>query len=675
MAQPQNKKDAEITDLTDPRQAKEHKLQQLIEKGVNPYPANYDRTHHVGEIQTKYESLENGEETEDLVRVAGRIMAIRNNGMFIDLMDASGKVQIFCHKESMDEEALEQLKLYDIGDIIGAEGTMRRTPRGELSVRCQSTVMLTKSLMPLPDKHAGLADIETRYRQRYLDLVVNEESRDTLRARSKIVCFIRNYMDDMGAIEVETPNLQAIMSGASAKPFTTHHNSLDTNFYLRVAPELALKRLIVGGLEDSVYEIGRCFRNEGISIKHNPEFTSIEGYHAYCDYFDIMDLLEDLMRKTVEHIHGTTKITFEGTEIDFGKPFERRSMCDLVEEKTGIDFLAIETAEDAVKAAQGIGVKVDPKSNWGQVVAEVFDERVEATLTQPTHVKDLPLEISPLAKAHRDNPRLVERFETFINGWEIANAFSELNDPKIQEARFMEQVKQGEAGDEEAQMLDDDYVTALEVGLPPCGGWGMGIDRFVMLLTNSSNIRDVICFPTLKPKHNKLANKTANLENSTQDGISSNNQEVKAVSWQETDENEKRFIMILNGKEDDKGRLMNALGHSMASLVGQVPNNNDLCFLDYKDSDGSVHPSISHYPVIVLKAKNSNKIRDIRNQAMTKEVVFSDFTDTMTVGTTKEQVSLTEATKEEDLNYLGLCLFGKRDVLSEMTKSLSLYKG
>lgn len=500
MAQPQSENNSDSPNLTDPRQAKEYKLQQLLDQGVNPYPPKFDRTHEAGQIQEKYANLENGEETQDVVRVAGRIMAIRNNGMFIDLMDASGKIQIFCHKDSMDEDARALLKLYDIGDIIGAEGTMRRTPRGELSVRCSSTVMLTKSLLPLPEKHHGLTDIEQRYRQRYLDLVVNEDSRETLRARSKIVRFIRHYMDDLGAIEVETPNLQAIMGGASAKPFTTHHNALDTDFYLRVAPELALKRLIIGGLADAVYEIGRCFRNEGISIKHNPEFTSIEGYHAYMDYFDIMDLLEDLMRKTVEHIHGTTTITFEETEIDFGKPFERRSMCDLVQEKTGIDFLTIETAEEAIKSAKEVGVSVDPKSNWGQVVAEVFDEKVEPKLVQPIHVTDLPLDISPLAKVHRDNPRLVERFETFINGWEVANAFSELNDPKIQEARFADQVAQREAGDEEAQMLDDDYVTALEVGLPPCGGWGMGIDRFVMLLTNSSNIRDVICFPTLKPK-------------------------------------------------------------------------------------------------------------------------------------------------------------------------------
>lgn len=502
MTQQQATKDTDNKDLdlTDPAQAKEHKLAELKKAGINPYPPKFDRTHQAAEIQAKYASLENGEETEDVVRVAGRIMAVRNNGMFIDLMDASEKVQIFCHKQSMDEDALALLKLYDIGDIIGAEGTMRRTPRGELSVRCTSTTMLTKSLLPLPEKHHGLSDVEQRYRQRYLDLIMNEESRETLRTRSKIVSFIRKYMDELGAIEVETPVLNHIMGGASAKPFTTHHNALDTDFYLRVATELPLKRLIVGGLADSVYEIGRLFRNEGISMKHNPEFTSIEGYHSYMDYIDIMNLIEDLVQKTVMEVHGTLKIQFEDKEIDFSGPWQRKSMCELVKDETGVDFMEIETPADAIAAAKGIGVHADEKSNWGQVVAEVFDERVEGKLIQPTHVTEYPMDISPLAKVHRDNPRLVERFETFVNGWEIANAFSELNDPKVQTERFEDQVAQREAGDEEAQMLDDDYVTALEYGLPPTGGWGLGIDRFVMLLTNSSNIRDVICFPTLKPK-------------------------------------------------------------------------------------------------------------------------------------------------------------------------------
>ncbi|MEM7617799.1 MAG: lysine--tRNA ligase [Pseudomonadota bacterium] len=486
-------------DLTNPREAKLHKLNQLKEKGIELYPAKFDCSHNLQEIVDQYGSLENGEEKEDVVRVAGRIMAMRNNGMFIDLQDHAGRLQIFCHKDSMDAEALENLKLYDIGDIIGAEGTMRRTPRGELSVRVQKTTMLTKSLLPLPEKHHGLSDIEQRYRQRYLDVMVNEEAKEKLLMRSKIVRFMRNYLNDGGAVEVETPILQPIMGGASAKPFITHHNALGTDFYLKVAAELYLKRLLVGGFAHHVYEIGRYFRNEGISIKHNPEFTMAEGNMLYADYHDMMNLVEDLVSKTVENVQGAFKVTYDEQELDFSPGWERKSMCDLVTEKTGVDFMAIETAEEARKAAKEIGVEVEDNMLWGQVVAEVFDERVEDTLVQPTHVIDLPADISPLAKPHFDNPRLTERFESFVNGWEIANAFSENTDPAVQRAQFEEQVAQREAGDEEAQMLDDDYLTALEYGLPPNGGWGIGIDRLIMLLTDTSNIKDIIAFPTLKP--------------------------------------------------------------------------------------------------------------------------------------------------------------------------------
>lgn len=483
-----------------PREAREAKLKSLRDKGIEPYPHKYDRSHTAQELQDKYADLADGTETEDKVAVAGRIRAMRNNGMFIDLADASGKIQVFCHKESMSEEQLSNLEDYDIGDIIGARGTIRRTPRGELSVRATETVMLTKTMLPLPEKYHGLTDVESRYRQRYLDLIMNDESREVLRTRSRIVSFIRNYMDAMGGYEVETPVLQSIMGGASAKPFKTHHNALGADFYLRVATELPLKRLVVGGFADIVYEIGRIFRNEGISIKHNPEFTSIEAYHAYADYFDIMDLIEDMVCKLVEEVHGSLKIKFADHEIDFTRPWKRASMIDLIKEQTGIDFMDAKDAAEAIDAAKKIGVSVDPKSKWGQVVEAVFDERVEDTLVNPVHVTDHPLDISPLAKGHRTTERLVERFETFCNGWEIANAFSELNDPKVQYERFAEQVKQREAGDEEAQMLDDDFVTALEYGLPPTGGWGLGIDRLVMLLTDSQNIRDVIAFPTLKPK-------------------------------------------------------------------------------------------------------------------------------------------------------------------------------
>lgn len=501
-AMAQTEKAAEKKDAisTNPREAREQKLALLRERGLEPYPHKFARSHQAQELQDKYASLENGVETEDAVAVAGRIMAMRNNGMFLDLSDASGKIQVFCHKDSMSAEELSKLELFDIGDIVGAKGTIRRTPRGELSVRAASVEMLCKTLLPLPEKYHGLTDIEQRYRQRYLDLIMNEESRETLRKRSKLVSFIRRYMEEMGAIEVETPVFSAILGGANARPFVTHHNTLDTDFYLRIATELPLKRLIVGGLADSVFEIGRLFRNEGISIKHNPEFTTIEAYHSYMDYFDIMDLTEELVRQCCLAVNGTMQVTFGEHVIDFEKPFRRASMVDLVKDATGVDFLSFETAEAAKKAAQTLGVDTSAFANWGDIVAAVFDDKVEGTLIQPCHVIDSPMDISPLAKVHRNNPRLVERFETYINGWEIINAFSELNDPKVQRERFEDQVAQKEKGNAETQMMDDDYVTALEYGLPPTGGWGMGIDRLAMLLTGSSNIRDVIAFPTLKPK-------------------------------------------------------------------------------------------------------------------------------------------------------------------------------
>lgn len=483
----------------DPRAAKERKLQELKDAGINPYPHVFARSAKAHELQEKYAGLANGVETEDVAQVAGRVMAIRNSGMFIDLNDPSGKIQVFCHKESMSEAELENLKYIDLGDIIGAVGTVRRTPRGELSVRASRVQMLNKTLAVLPEKHHGLTDIEQRYRQRYLDLIVNDDSRRVLRLRSQIVAKIREYLTSIGGLEVETPMLHPIMGGASAKPFVTHHNALDNDFFLRIAPELYLKRLMVGGLADHVFEINRNFRNEGVSPRHNPEFTMIESYHAYMDYKDVMNLIEDMVRHIVLAIHGTLEISFGDKIIDFSGPWKRASMCDLVREATGIDFMAIEDAATARAKCKEIKVHVENTANWGQCVEAVFGEKVEHTLIQPTHVTDFPFEISPLSKNHRDNPRLVERFETYCCTWEICNAFTELNDSKVQYERFMDQVAQRDAGDDEAQMLDEDFITALEYGLPPCAGWGMGIDRLIMILTNSHNIRDVICFPTLKP--------------------------------------------------------------------------------------------------------------------------------------------------------------------------------
>lgn len=482
------------------RETRIKKAESLREMGVDPYPYHFEKTHEAQELDARYQHLEKGEETENQVRVAGRIMSLRNNGMFIDLHDTSGKIQIFSHKSTLPEPQLELLKLLDIGDIIGVTGLVRRTPRGELTINAQHIEVLCKSLLPLPEKYHGLSDVEIRYRQRYLDLIVNPESRKTLRLRSQIITTLRQYFTQKGFMEVETPMLQSIPGGAAARPFITHHNALDMDLYMRIAPELYLKRLVVGGLSEKVFELNRNFRNEGISTRHNPEFTMLEFYQAYSDYNDLMLFTEDLVGYVAEQVLGTKTITYNGKEINLAGPWTRKSMTELVHEATGVDFLTIDSLEEAKKAAQSVGIDADRFFTWGHVVEEVFAEKVEPTLIQPTHVTDYPLDISPLAKVHRDNPRLTERFETFVNSWEIVNAFSELTDPLEQRRRFEAQVKEREQGDDEAQRMDTDFLTALEYGLPPTGGWGMGVDRFIMLLTDSPSIRDVIAFPTLRSK-------------------------------------------------------------------------------------------------------------------------------------------------------------------------------
>jgi lysyl-tRNA synthetase class 2 len=488
-------------DTEDPlRSARVGKRESLEALGIDPYPYSFERTHEASQLERRYAGLAPGAETEDRVRVAGRIRAMRNSGMFIDLYDASGKIQIFCHKDLLSPETFGVVRLLDIGDLIGVEGEVRRTPRGELTINASGVSVLAKALRPLPEKYHGLADVELRYRQRYLDLIMNAQSRDTLLRRSRVVAAIRNHLSERGYVEVETPMLHKIPGGASAKPFVTHHNALDIDLYLRIAPELHLKRLLVGGVADKLFEINRCFRNEGLSPRHNPEFTTLELYEAYVDYTAMMKLTEELITTAAETVLGTLRIGYGGTEIDLSATWPRRSMAELVQTATGVDFLALDSAEAAREAAAGVGAVLAGGENWGQALEAAFAARVEDTLIQPIHVTGFPLDISPLAKADRHDPRLVERFETYIYGWEIANAFSELNDPQDQRERFEAQMRARAAGDEEAQLLDEDYLTALEYGLPPCGGLGIGIDRLVMLFTDSPSIRDVIAFPTLRPR-------------------------------------------------------------------------------------------------------------------------------------------------------------------------------
>ncbi len=479
--------------------ARLEKLRAFEEMGINPYPNIFKPEHFAGKLQESYKDLANEEKTTDTVLVAGRIKSIRNSGMFIDLHDDSGKIQIYSHENNLSEDELKKLKLLDLGDMIGVKGLVRRTKRGELTIDSIELTILAKSLLPLPEKFHGLTDVETRYRQRYLDMITNDESKSTLRKRFELVGMIRRFMENREFLEVETPTLHPILGGANARPFITHHNSLGMDLYLRIAPELYLKRLIIGGF-DRVFEIGRNFRNEGISIRHNPEFTMMELYQSYADYNDMMELAETLIRQIIEKGHDTLTPEIDGNTIDFSKPFTKLKMLDAVKDVTGVDFMEITDAATAREKAKEAGVHVKENASWGDTVLAIFEEKVEETLIQPTFVMDYPIETSPLTKTHRDNPRLCERFELFINRWEIGNAYSELTNPLDQKERLEDQVKQREAGDSEAQMMDEDFVTALSYGMIPTGGMGIGIDRLMMLATNSMSIRDVIAFPTLRQK-------------------------------------------------------------------------------------------------------------------------------------------------------------------------------
>ncbi len=475
------------------------KLNALREKGEDPFEiARFDRTHSSKQIKDNFDEM-----NEKPVSVAGRLMSKRRMGKsgFCDLSDRDGKIQLYLRIDEMGEENYELFKKVDIGDIVGIEGSVYRTDAGEISVRVKHMTLLAKSLLPLPEKFHGLTDTELKYRQRYVDLIMNSETRETFIARSLIVREIRNYLDQRGFLEVETPVLSPIAGGAAARPFITHHNTLDIDMYLRIATELHLKRLIVGGLE-RVYEMGRIFRNEGMDIKHNPEFTSIEIYQAYTDYEGMMELCEGLVSTVCEKLHGTTKITYQGTEIDLTAPWTRMTMTEAVKKYANVDFSSFTDKEEAKKATLALGIEVEGEPSIGELVSLVFEEKVEDNLIQPTFITEYPVEVSPLAKRCPKKKDFTDRFEIFVTGRELANAFSELNDPIDQKERFLKQAQARAEGDEEANMMDDDYITALEYGMPPTGGIGIGIDRLVMLLTDRYSIRDVLLFPTMKPLEN-----------------------------------------------------------------------------------------------------------------------------------------------------------------------------
>ncbi|QTN01292.1 lysine--tRNA ligase [Sediminibacillus dalangtanensis] len=488
-------------ELNDQLQVRREKLQHLQEQGLDPFGTKFERTHLAEEIKQAYEgfSKEELEEKEAEATIAGRIMTKRGKGKagFTHIQDLSGQIQLYVRKDKIGEEAYELFTTADIGDIIGVTGTVFKTKVGELSVKANEFQMLTKSLRPLPDKFHGLKDVEQRYRQRYLDLITNPESKETFLTRSKIIQSMRRYLDSNGFLEVETPMMHGIAGGASARPFITHHNALDIPLYMRIAIELHLKRLIVGGME-KVYEIGRVFRNEGVSTRHNPEFTMLELYEAYADFHDVMSLVENMVAHIAKEVLGSTTVKYGDNDVNLEPEWTRLHMVDAVKEYTGVDFWKKMSDEEAKSLAKEHGIDIKDTMTFGHIVNEFFEQKVEEKLIQPTFIYGHPVEISPLAKKNPEDDRFTDRFELFIVGREHANAFSELNDPIDQRERFEAQVKEKEQGNDEAHEMDEDFLEALEYGMPPTGGLGIGIDRLVMLLTNAPSIRDVLLFPQMR---------------------------------------------------------------------------------------------------------------------------------------------------------------------------------
>ncbi|WAW15009.1 lysine--tRNA ligase [Peptostreptococcus equinus] len=488
--------ESQVENLSEVLQVRRDKLKNLQEIGKDPFKiSKYDVTHHSDEIKNNYDKLEGKH-----VCIAGRIMTKRIMGKaaFAHIQDQNGKIQVYIKRDDIGTDDYKLFKTYDMGDIVGIEGFVFKTKTEEVSVHAEKVTLLSKSLQVLPEKYHGLKDVDLRYRQRYVDLIVNPEVKEAFLTRTKALKALRSYLDDRGFLEVETPILNTIAGGANARPFITHHNTLGIPMYLRIANELYLKRLIVGGF-DKVYEMGRMFRNEGMDMKHNPEYTAIELYQAYADYKDMMEITENVISHMAEVATGSMKVNYQGTEIDFTPPWKRMTMEECVKEYAGVDFAGINTDEEALEVAREKGIEITPGMRRGEVINAFFEEFGEDKLIQPTFITHHPVEVSPLAKRNVDDPRRTDRFEAFANKWELANAFSELNDPIDQRGRFEDQVRKRELGDDEACEMDEDFLNALEVGLPPTGGLGIGIDRVIMLLTNSTTIRDVLLFPTMKP--------------------------------------------------------------------------------------------------------------------------------------------------------------------------------
>lgn len=641
--------------IDDLKKARLEKLEALKKQGIDPYPSSVRRDQTIGQAR---------EMDAKEVAITGRIVGMRGHGKiyFVDMQDESGHIQVVLKADSCTAAAFSLIPLLDIADFIAVQGMIGKTQAGEVSVFASDFQLLTKTLLPLPDQWHGLKDVEERYRKRYLDTILNEDVKHRLQLRSKIIDSVRDFLTDRGFLEVETPTLQPVYGGGFARPFSTHHNELDANFYLRISDEMYLKRMIVGGF-DKVFEITKVFRNEGVDHDHNPEFTMFEAQIAYEDYSYGMDIIEEIFEYTALKVLGTTKFMYQGVEMNVKRPWSRYKVVEAIKEFTGVDALSWKTlaeAKAAIQKVEGIAehkfAELKKMQHIGECIAFLFEEAVEEKLIQPTIIYDYPIEISPLAKKCAD-PRFTQRFEMFAFGSELGNNYTELNDPIDLRKRFIDEKEREKAGFDEAHQTDYDYLTAIEHGFPPTCGIAIGIDRFVMLLTDARSIKEVIPFPTLRPE--KMT------------GVDVAPVAVKATSL--PDEKSMRFIAILRD-DVEAGRLMNALGHMTAGLAGGFEKAKDMCFLQYKDKEGGVHPNISHFPFIVLKADNAKQIRSVREEAKKRGIIFTDFTSTMTVGTSADQVRKTGETPEAELDYFGICLFGKTDELREFTKKFSLFK-
>ena len=645
-------------------QIRQEKVNALRELGVNPFPNKFKPKHKCADISKRFENdaKEALENISEVFAVAGRIMLLREFGKlaFFSLRDASGRLQCSVSVDTIGKDQYDIFKKYvDMGDIIGVEGTMTRTQKGELTLAASRFEIINKTKRPLPDKWRGLNDTETRYRQRYVDLIMNDDVKETFKKRSMIVSAIREYMTEYGFMEVETPMLHHKASGAAAKPFETYHNALSMEMKLRIAPELHLKRLVVGGF-DRVFEINRNFRNEGVSVRHNPEFTMMEFYAAYWDYHDLMDFSAKLIEHCALKAMGTTELEYGEHKVSLKAPFAKLSMKEAILTIGGVKEEDLATIETMKEAASKRGVQLSKWGDYGQCFLELFEELCEEKLINPTFIYDYPTSTSPLSRPKDGDEEWTERAELFCVGRELGNLFSELNDPVDQANRFQDQIDQMDKGNDEAMAYDEDYVRALEYGMPYAGGMGIGIDRLVMLLTNQPSIRDVILFPHLRPESGESAEaKSA----PTTDG--------EVVSAPKLDTSNYKFVCVVN-KKAETGAVINAAVKMAAGLGATFGGN--LKTSKFKDANDAEHGNVPSVPVVVLKADNANKVRQVRQKADEEKIAYSDFNASMAIGDTSEQRKVLSALSDDDLEYQGICLFGPEDKVNELTKKFSLFR-